>query len=675
MTIILSLLVLAAWAYLLTRRGDFYRFGVEAPAPLVSENLPRVAIIVPARNEADMLGQTLPCLLAQDYAGSFRVILVDDGSTDGTGALAHDLSANNPCLTVLTAPPTKEGWTGKLAALEAGIEAAPDMDAYLFTDADIAHPSDSLSNLVARAEERRAGLVSLMVKLRCHSWAERALIPAFVFFFKMLYPFSFSNDPARSTAAGAGGVMYVRAEALRRAGGLAAIKGAWIDDCALAAAVKRTGEKTFIGLTATHESLRPYENLRAVWDMVARTAYTQLRYSPFLLLGTVVGMVLLFLLPPLWMLMGDQLALRLSGAITFFMMLYAYAPAIRFYGLPAYRAASLPIAAALYTAMTVDSAWRHHRGGNVWKGRSLQFKNSTQDSSATQETPSGKNANTENFPVGSFLIRPSLRPSIHALYRFARASDDIADNPALPPEEKIARLTRFSEILDGATDPEYPAAENLRDDLKRTGLTAQHAKDLLRAFTQDARKNRYENWAELLDYCRYSAAPVGRHVLSLHGIGESTWPANDALCSALQIINHLQDMKADYIEMDRIYIPQDALVPNGIAHADLAGTHLTPALRRIIDGLLDQMEPLLAEGRGLPAQLPDFRLRLEVAIISQLADDLTALLRRKDPLKDRCKLTPLGWACAIMRGTLLAFRSCPTSEEMAKRSGAKGAAA
>lgn len=269
---------------------------------------------------------------------------------------------------------------------------------------------------------------------------------------------------------------------------------------------------------------------------------------------------------------------------------------------------------------------------------------------SSPDTPSGKDRDTENFPVGSFLIRPDLRPHVWAFYRFARAADDISDNPLLPPEEKIRRLKLFGATL---TDPAENGAESavpLRESLKATGVTPQHALDLLVAFIRDATQTRTRDWSDLLDYCRYSAAPVGRHVLALHGVGASAWPANDALCSALQIINHIQDCADDYREMDRVYIPQDMLAARGARAEELSAESSSPALRATLTDMLDRMKPLLVLARTFPRQVPDLRLRLEVGVIVALAERLSALLRDRDPLCDNVKLSKPASLATALRG-------------------------
>ncbi len=371
MTIVLGILTLAIWAYLLLGRGGFWRVDPDASVPRrdASKPWPRVVAVVPARNEAAGVGEAVASLLAQDYPGEFSVVLVDDHSTDGTAEAARTAAGSEiGRLTIVSARPLPQGWTGKLWALSEGVRqiAAPP-DLYLFTDADIAHHRTNLSELVARLEGEGRDLVSLMVKLRCESLAERFLIPPFVFFFALLYPFAWSNDPRKRVAAAAGGCILIRRSAYERIGGYAAIKGELIDDCALARAVK-SGGSIWLGLTRHTRSLRPYPRIADIWTMVARTAYTQLRYSPLLLAATALGMAVTYLAPPLLLLAGGSAAW--FGLAAWVAMTLAYLPMVRFYGVSMGWAPLLPAAASVYLAATIDSGWRHWRGrGGEWKGR------------------------------------------------------------------------------------------------------------------------------------------------------------------------------------------------------------------------------------------------------------------------------------------------------------------
>jgi hydroxysqualene synthase len=267
------------------------------------------------------------------------------------------------------------------------------------------------------------------------------------------------------------------------------------------------------------------------------------------------------------------------------------------------------------------------------------------------ETPSGKGAGDENFPVGSFLIRRDLRPHVHAFYRFAREADDIADNPGLGSEDKIRRLDRMGAILDGAPGEDSPAATAMRASLRVTGVTPEHCHDVLRAFRLDATKKRYRDWDDLMEYCRYSASPVGRQVLDLHGEDRANWPANDALCSALQVLNHLQDCGDDYRNLDRVYLPETALAANGVAVEELRGARMSPGMTAVKHRLLDGCDALIAQARRFPAGVKSWGLRCEVAAIVELASRLAVHLRAGDPLASRVKLSKGDFLAALLLGT------------------------
>jgi len=272
------------------------------------------------------------------------------------------------------------------------------------------------------------------------------------------------------------------------------------------------------------------------------------------------------------------------------------------------------------------------------------------------ETPSGKWRSGENFPVGSFLIRRDLRPHVHAFYRFARNADDIADNPTLSAEEKVKRLDRMAAILDGATGHDSPAAAAMRESLLATKVTVQHCHEVLRAFRLDAVKLRYRGWDDLMDYCRYSASPVGRQLLDLHGECHGTWPASDALCSALQVLNHLQDCADDFRRLDRVYVPLEDLTAEGTSVEVLAGGAASPALRRVFDGLLDRTTALIDKARSLPPLVVSPGLRWESAVIVELADRLLRRLRHGDPLAMRVKLHRFDFFVSFLIGVSGKFR-------------------
>jgi hopene-associated glycosyltransferase HpnB len=381
--LIIAAIVLVAWLYLIAARGGFWRAAeYEDDAALLAvppPQWPPVTAVVPARDEAETVGATVASLLQQDYRGPFNVILVDDQSRDATARVAREAAAAlgaGDRLNVIAGRPLPPGWTGKLWAQNQGVAFAAQApyppDYLLLTDADIVFAPGALSSLVARAEKQRLVLNSLMVKLRCKSFAERMFVPAFVFFFQMLYPFAWVNDPRRATAAAAGGCMLVKREALAAAGGLAAIRSALIDDCALAKLLKGQGAIA-LALTDDAHSLRAYPAIGDIRHMVARTAYAQLGYSPLLLAGTVLGLALTYLAPVALALFADGFA-QFAGLFAWALMACAFRPILRFYGTSRWRswlwAAALPAIAAMYMAFTLDSAYQHARGrGGMWKGR------------------------------------------------------------------------------------------------------------------------------------------------------------------------------------------------------------------------------------------------------------------------------------------------------------------
>jgi hopene-associated glycosyltransferase HpnB len=373
--LIIGALSLGCWIYLLLFNGLFW---LERPSPPPPEppDWPPAAAVVPARNEAETIARAVGSLLTQDYPGFFRVFLVDDSSSDGTAEIARQLSKDiraEERLSIVTAPPLPAGWSGKVWAMSAGVREAcrmgPLPEFFLFTDADIHHPPNNLKRLVARAEAGRPlGLVSLMARLNCTSFAEKWMIPAFVFFFAMLYPFRKVNDPASRTAGAAGGVMLARRRILEQSGGLEAIRDALIDDCSLAALMKKYSG-IWLGLSEETLSLRQYLGIGPIWRMVARTAFTQLRYSGWMLAGTLAGLVIAYLAPPLLLLSGSKAGILL-GAAAWLLMAVSFLPTVRFYGLPAAWSLTLPGTALVYAVATFDSARLYWMGkGGEWKGR------------------------------------------------------------------------------------------------------------------------------------------------------------------------------------------------------------------------------------------------------------------------------------------------------------------
>ena len=390
-------LAAAAWVYLLCGHGGFWRTDCRLPAPDRSAatgpapgpaRWPSVVAVIPARDEAAILPQTLPSLLAQEYPGSLSVVLVDDGSSDGTADVAQSLAGRlghgAATMRAVTGTPPPPGWAGKVWAMAQGVAAAGECDYLLFTDADIAFAPGTVPELVRAAIAGDRALLSQMALLRADTGWERCIVPAFVYFFAQLYPFRRVGRPRARTAAAAGGCMLVRRATLAAAGGLDRIQGARIDDIALARLLKRppVAARCWLGFTTGVCSRRPYPRLSGLWGMVARSAYTQLRYSPVLLAGVVAGLAWLYLLPPVAGLAGLA-ALAAGGGATagwcaaaglagWAIMTATYVPVLRLYRLSLLRAPGLPLVALLYTAMTVDSARRHYAGrGGEWKGRTI----------------------------------------------------------------------------------------------------------------------------------------------------------------------------------------------------------------------------------------------------------------------------------------------------------------
>lgn len=361
----IAVAALLAWAWLLALHGRFWQSG-PALAPMRPRGAPPVAVVVPARDEADMIARSLASLLAQDYPGPFRVVLVDDNSQDATAAIARALPGADR-LTVIAGRPRPAGWAGKPWAVHQGVTAT-DEALVLLTDADIAHDPTHLSTLVAHAEATGCDMVSEMVRLNTTSFAERALIPAFVYFFQLLYPFARVNDPLSATAAAAGGTVLIRRTALSRIGGIAAIADRLIDDCALAARVK-PGGRLWLGHSDLARSIRPYPGVADIWRMIARSAYVQLRHSPLLLAGSLLGLALLFLAPPGFALFGTGWQ-RAAGLLAWAGMAASFLPTLHRYRRSRAWAPLLPAIAAFYMAATLAAAASHHFGRGVsWKGR------------------------------------------------------------------------------------------------------------------------------------------------------------------------------------------------------------------------------------------------------------------------------------------------------------------
>ncbi|MBD2138508.1 glycosyltransferase [Anabaena sp. FACHB-1237] len=375
----LSLLSLVIWLFLILFWGQFWRVDERLETIIPQLNtLPSIAIVVPARNEAEVISISLRSLFQQDYPGKFNIILVDDQSTDGTANFAEGVAYaldKTAQLQIITSQTLPSDWTGKLWALEQGIQFANQLtpDYILLTDADIEHHPNNLCRLIAKAEKENLDMVSIMVRLRCESFWEKLLIPAFVFFFQKLYPFRWVNNPQKSTAAAAGGCILIRPTSLNNIGGISSIRHALIDDCTLANRIKSNQGKIWLGLSSLTVSLREYNSLDTIWDMVARTAYTQLNYSPLLLSLSIIGMMIVYVMPILAIIIGLIMlkpGIIIVGLLTSLIMAIAYFPIISFYKCKPIFALSLPVISILYTLMTIDSAMRYwQKRGGAWKGR------------------------------------------------------------------------------------------------------------------------------------------------------------------------------------------------------------------------------------------------------------------------------------------------------------------
>ncbi len=370
-------LALAIWVYLIAARGDFWRtqkFDDLAPAPTM-ERWPSIAVVVPARDEAAGVAACVTSILSQPYPGMLSMVLVDDQSQDGTSQIATDaaaaIGASNR-LTVLQGRPLPSGWTGKLWAVKQGltlVEGRPVQPDYvLLTDADIVYSGDALMRLVARAQSDKLAMTSVMATLRCESFAEKYLIPAFIFFFGMLYPFGWVRNPSRATAAAAGGCILARWDALKNAGGIESIRGSLIDDCALGARLKLQGP-VWLGFSHDVKSVRASDTVANVGQMISRSAYAQLRYSLIFLIGTVIAMTLVFLVPVIISVFGHGWA-AVFAAAAWLLMALAFQPTLRYYGQSAFWGPALPAIAVAYVVFTVNSAIQHFQGrGGMWKGR------------------------------------------------------------------------------------------------------------------------------------------------------------------------------------------------------------------------------------------------------------------------------------------------------------------
>lgn len=378
---VLSFLI---WAYLVLARGGFWRIYPAVSLQDVNINPVHIAVIIPARDEADVVGRAVRSLLQQTGPHRIHIFLIDDASTDGTAQAARNaaIGAGQPQnLTVIQGSPLPSGWSGKLWAMEQGIQQAANIapDFFLFTDADIEHAPDSVATLVSIAQSRPYDMASFMVKLHCQSVAEKLLIPAFVYFFFKLYPPTWISNPHRSQAGAAGGCILMRPAALAKAGGIAAIRQEVIDDCSLAARVKGNGGRLWLGASATTRSIRPYEGFAGIGRMISRSAFNQLRHSNILLLLSMAGMAVTYLLPPALVFFAHRIAPAALGGTAWLLMVLSYLPVLRLYRLNPLWALALPLAALFYVGATFHSAWKYWTGqGGEWKGRIQDPKESPQ---------------------------------------------------------------------------------------------------------------------------------------------------------------------------------------------------------------------------------------------------------------------------------------------------------
>jgi hopene-associated glycosyltransferase HpnB len=371
-SIIIAVICVAIWAYLILARGAYWHASVRDTRRIagISGQWPAIAAVIPARNESECIARSVRSLLRQHYPGPFTIVVVDDDSDDGTGELATDAAAGDGRLRVIRTTGPAAGWTGKLWAVSQGIAAAEasNPEYLLLTDADIEHAPDTLSWLVSQSIAGRFVLTSLMAKLRCVSFAEKIHVPAFIYFFQMLYPFAWVSRADLSMAAAAGGCMLVRADALASVGGIASIRGALIDDCSLAAELKTVGP-IWLGLTNRAHSIRPYPTFADVARMISRSAYSQLRYSLLALTGTILGMAITFVAPPALALFASGLP-RYLGLLAWAAMSLSFVPTLRYYRLSPIWSVALPGIALLYMTYTLHSAYQHfRRRGGQWKGR------------------------------------------------------------------------------------------------------------------------------------------------------------------------------------------------------------------------------------------------------------------------------------------------------------------
>ncbi len=635
----IAFLSLAFWIVLIGGRDGFWRADQRLGASPAPEKWPAVAAIIPARDEAQVIGQSLASVLGQDYPGPLSVILVDDNSQDGTGDIARNLGHER--LHVVSGQPLPAGWTGKLWALEQGVlaaaEIAPQAEYFWLTDADIAHQPDVLARLAAKAKSERRVLVSLMAKLHCESAWEKLLIPAFVFFFQKLYPFTSVNRAGSGLAAAAGGCVLAERQALERAGGINAIRGEMIDDCALARRMKTQGP-IWLGLTQSVVSLRPYPELAGIWLMVARTAFVQLRHSSLQLALSTAGMAILYLAPPVALalgLLGGGRDLALAGAAAWLLMAIAYRPTILLYKLGWGWTAALPLAGLLYGAMTLDSARRFWVGqGAPWKGRTQgQPSRALEGQTPDEHVRRVVERSGSSFYWAMKSLPETERQAIFAIYAFCREVDDIADEPGLE-SAKRAQLQQWRdevEALYAGHPVTLPTLQALEAAKRLFPLVKEDFAAVIDGMEMDAGAPiQAPSRAEFDLYCDRVACAVGRLVLAVLGIPrDKAVELADAQGRALQTTNILRDLAEDAAR-GRLYLPRELLAAEGIpldgdSGTDPASVLSHPALPRVCEILAAESRANFQRTRQMINELGPQRLKppaVMAAVYSRILDGL-----------------------------------------------------
>jgi squalene synthase HpnD len=648
---VLACLSLVAWIIVLATRRRFWlcdqRLDKQSTTP---GHPPDVAVVIPARDEAPTIGQTVRSLLNQSYPGKLRVIVVDDNSTDGTARAAREgaaqVSDGPQRLTVVTGKPLEAGWSGKLWAVHQGLaaldEVLPKAQYVLLTDADIEHAPGNIARLVSKCEREGLSMASLMVKLRCRSLWERLLIPAFVFFFQKLYPFSQINDPKHPLAGAAGGCILARRASLDAIGGVASIRGALIDDCSLAARLKETGP-IWLGLAGRTRSLRPYDDLGEIWRMVARTAYVQLRHSPVLLLGSVLGMTLLYLVPPAavaWGLAVHDWPALVAGGAGWLGMAAIYRPTLRLYRQSMVLGLLLPLAAFLYTLMTVDSARRHYAGrGGEWKGRAYSAPGG--DAPATGAGSADLDAHVEaitrasgtSFFRAMRILPAEKRKAMYAIYAFCRVVDDIADDPGEEADKRVQLAQWRDEIAALFTEgrePTLPVARALDPWIRRFGLREEDFIAVIDGMETDAGPRvRIPDMDALELYCDRVACAVGRLSNRVFGVDPAlSLDIARHTGLALQLTNILRDVVED-AGRDRLYLPESRLKFHGLTKTgDLAHVIGHPATAKVCAELAGKAQHEFTEADRVQALVDRRTVRPAIMMKEAYRLILQALLAR-----------------------------------------------